>query len=135
MAYYSHSRIYPFPSNGNPVQAVNMLLGKEVDVNLGMPGQSSLGAASVEGHGEVIEFTEEHEAIKTREALGSLTFRRRLTLKNSDVDVKTVARVNTLQEEQYEEPDTDKGFDTEGDKSPLDPEPYVLLSLDDKVGS
>jgi hypothetical protein len=126
----------PSLSNANSMQAVKILLEKEVDVNLGMRGESPLEAATVEGHREVVELLEKHGAIRTREVAWSLTFRGRLAVKNSDVDgKKTIARVNTLKEEKHEEPDADKGFATKGEKSLLDPEPYGVLSLDEKVSS
>jgi hypothetical protein len=122
-------------SIANSNKVVKILLEKEVDVNLGMRGESPLEAATVEGHREVVELLEKHGAVRTREVAWSLTFRGRLAVKNSDVDAKTIARVNTLKEEKYEEPDTDKGFATAGERSLLDPEPYGALSLDEKAGS
>lgn len=48
-------------------EVVKIHLEREVNVNLDMPGESPLEAATVEGHDEVVELLEKHEAIKTKE--------------------------------------------------------------------
>jgi ankyrin repeat protein len=115
------------------LQIVQILLEKGVDVNLGMRGESPLEAAKVEGHKEVAELLEKHGAIRTKEFRMVANSQGGLGEKlDVDASIKVLERVNTLEEEVDEEPDTTMRYIAEGEKSLRDPELYEVLSFDEQ---
>ena len=117
-------------------EVVKILLEREVNVNLGMRGESPLEAATVEGHDEVVELLEKHEAIKTKEVTRLSKFSDRLCSSRTLTGLgrhlrgSVHSRGRWLQNLMRKLPCT-----ADGERSLQTPEPYWILGLKRKLCS